>query len=119
MKKIKAILSVLISAILILSLVACGGSQSTDNSGSSQTQTSNTGGQSSSSSGNTGSSSSQPIKITFWYSMGGKNMEILEGYIDEYNKMQDKVVVEGIYQGSYEEALNKLKTVAGTRKRRR
>ncbi|GBF10448.1 ABC transporter substrate-binding protein [Tepidibacillus sp. HK-1] len=53
-------------------------------------------------------------KVVFWHSMGGLPGETLQRLVDQYNKQQDKVFVEAIFQGSYEEALTKLKTVGGT-----
>lgn len=55
-------------------------------------------------------------KIIFWHAMGGKFQPTLNKIVEEYNKSQDKVEVEALYQGSYQEALNKFKSVQGTDK---
>lgn len=55
-------------------------------------------------------------KIIFWHAMGGNFQPTLNKIVEEYNKSQDKVEVEALYQGSYQEALNKFKSVQGTDK---
>ena len=50
-------------------------------------------------------------EITFWHAMGGVNGEAMEYLVDQFNKENEygiKVVSE--YQGSYDDALNKLKS---------
>lgn len=50
-------------------------------------------------------------EITFWHAMGGVNGEAMEYLVDKFNKENEygiKVVSE--YQGSYDDALNKLKS---------
>lgn len=53
-------------------------------------------------------------EIIFWHAMGGELEASVNEIVDEYNSSQDKYTVEPVYQGSYEESLTKLKTVAGT-----
>lgn len=48
--------------------------------------------------------------------MGGNFQPTLNKIVEEYNKSQDKIEVEALYQGSYQEALNKFKSVQGTDK---
>ena len=55
-------------------------------------------------------------KIIFWHAMEGNFQPTLNKIVEEYNKSQDKVEVEALYQGSYQEALNKFKSVQGTDK---
>lgn len=55
-------------------------------------------------------------KIIFWHAMGGNFQPTLNKIVEEYNKSQDKVEVEALYQGSYQEVLNKFKSVQGTDK---
>ena len=50
-------------------------------------------------------------EITFWHAMGGVNGEAMEYLVDKFNQENEygiKVVSE--YQGSYDDALNKLKS---------
>lgn len=55
-------------------------------------------------------------KIVFWHAMGGDFQTTLNKIVEDYNKSQDEVEVEALYQGSYQEALNKFKSVQGTDK---
>lgn len=51
----------------------------------------------------------EKVKVTFWHAMGGKLGESTAALVDEFNKSQDKVQVDASYQGTYDEALQKLK----------
>ncbi|MDL2324762.1 ABC transporter substrate-binding protein [Ruminococcaceae bacterium OttesenSCG-928-A16] len=50
------------------------------------------------------------VKIVFWHSMGGRNQEALDKLVGEYNASQDKVEVEAQYQGTYDDAITKLRS---------
>ena len=55
---------------------------------------------------------SQPAaktKVVFWHAMGGRNQEALNKLIDAFNASQDKIEVEGQYQGNYDDAITKLR----------
>ncbi|HLQ72200.1 MAG TPA: ABC transporter substrate-binding protein [Bacillota bacterium] len=52
--------------------------------------------------------------VTFWHAMGGAGQETLEGIVDDFNESQDEIQVNAEYQGSYDEALTKYQSVAGT-----
>lgn len=50
-------------------------------------------------------------KITFWHSMGGVNGEAITYLVDQFNtENQFGIQVEAQYQGSYDDAINKLKS---------
>lgn len=51
-------------------------------------------------------------KITFWHSMGGKGGEAIASLTEKFNKSQDDIEVVAEYQGSYDDAINKLKSSA-------
>ncbi len=53
-------------------------------------------------------------KVIFWHAMSGGSQKALEKIVEDYNKSQDKVEVEAVFQGSYEEAIVKFKAVSGT-----
>lgn len=59
-------------------------------------------------------SASAKEKIVFWHAMSGEGQKALEKIVSDYNNSQDKVEVEAIFQGSYEEAIVKFKAVSGT-----
>jgi sn-glycerol 3-phosphate transport system substrate-binding protein len=50
-------------------------------------------------------------KVVLWHSMGGRNGEALTQLINDFNGAQDKIEVEGQFQGSYDDAIAKLKTI--------
>jgi sn-glycerol 3-phosphate transport system substrate-binding protein len=55
------------------------------------------------------------IVIDYWHAMGGNSGKALEQLVEKFNKSQDKIEVKSFYQGTYDEALNKLKQVEGTK----
>ena len=49
--------------------------------------------------------------IAFWHSMGGVNGEAMTALVDKFNQEnQYGITVEAVYQGSYDDAINKLKS---------
>lgn len=60
----------------------------------------------------TSAASEAPVEIVFWHSMGGVGGEALQQLADGFNSSQDKIKVEVQYQGSYDEAINKLKSAS-------
>ncbi|MGN0159554.1 MAG: ABC transporter substrate-binding protein [Brotaphodocola sp.] len=49
--------------------------------------------------------------ITFWHSMGGVNGEAIDTLVAKFNAENDKgITVDAQYQGSYDDAINKLKS---------
>ncbi|MDO4589508.1 MAG: ABC transporter substrate-binding protein [Fusobacterium sp.] len=53
--------------------------------------------------------------IIFWHAMSGESQQALEKIVNDYNKSQNDVHVDAIFQGSYEESIVKFKAVAGTK----
>jgi sn-glycerol 3-phosphate transport system substrate-binding protein len=51
---------------------------------------------------------SGPIKISFWYGLGGHNGDVVKMLIDKYNKSQAKYHIDGVFQASYDDTLNKF-----------
>ena len=51
----------------------------------------------------------KPIKVVFWYSVGGKVSESTKVLVNKFNSSQKEIFVEAIFQGSYDDAINKLK----------
>ncbi|OON91882.1 MAG: ABC transporter substrate-binding protein [Epulopiscium sp. Nele67-Bin002] len=54
----------------------------------------------------------EPIKLTFWHSMGGAGGTALEQLVADYNASQNEIIVTAQYQGTYDDAVNKLKSSA-------
>lgn len=55
------------------------------------------------------------IVLDYWHAMGGASGKALDELVQKFNDSQDEIQIKSIYQGSYEEALNKLKQVEGTK----
>lgn len=53
-----------------------------------------------------------PVEITFWHAMGGAGGEAINKMVDNFNNSQKKVHVTAQFQGTYDEAINKLKSAA-------
>lgn len=49
------------------------------------------------------------VNINFWYAMSGKAGETIEELVRRFNESQTGIVVTPTYQGSYDDAINKLK----------
>lgn len=50
-----------------------------------------------------------PAKFAFWHSMGGTNGDAVNEMMKRYNASQTACVGEAVFQGSYDDSLNKLK----------
>lgn len=48
-------------------------------------------------------------KLTFWHALGGVNGEITSKLTDQFNESQSDIFVQDIYQGSYDDLLNKFR----------
>ena len=49
--------------------------------------------------------------ITFWHSMGGVNGEAMDYLVNKFNEEnEDGITVEAVYQGEYDDTINKLKS---------
>lgn len=53
-------------------------------------------------------------KVVFWHAMGGATTKVVDQLVDNFNKSQDKIQVEAVYQGTYDDLLSKLKATMGT-----
>jgi len=51
----------------------------------------------------------EPVKIDFWFAMSGKAGEATQELVKRFNESQSEVFVTATYQGSYDDAINKLK----------
>lgn len=56
--------------------------------------------------------SDKAINIVMWHSMGGRNGEAIDAMVKAFNESQDKVVLEAQYQGTYDDAITKLRSTA-------
>ena len=52
----------------------------------------------------------KPIEITFWHAMGGVNGKAIDTMVESFNKSRTDIHLTAQFQGTYDEALTKLKT---------
>jgi sn-glycerol 3-phosphate transport system substrate-binding protein len=54
-----------------------------------------------------------PVAITFWHSMTAANQDTLTSLVDTFNSSQNEVTVNLVFQGSYNDSLNKFLASSG------
>jgi multiple sugar transport system substrate-binding protein len=79
----------ILAVMLVMDLVSCGG-KAPDSSG--------------------------PVKIDFWYGLGGKLGETVESIITDFNESQNEVFVTGVRQSSYQETERQLQAAVAANK---
>ncbi|MBE3554310.1 MAG: ABC transporter substrate-binding protein [Thermicanus sp.] len=82
-----------------------------------QTGTQNDGGTEPANSQNTGISGTaekKPIKVIWWHAMGGELGKAVDKIVSDFNASHTDIQVEAVFQGTYDEALNKLKASLGS-----
>jgi sn-glycerol 3-phosphate transport system substrate-binding protein len=100
----KKLLGYILVSIMMLNIVGCSSATQTA-TGVSGTNASLT------NSGSSNTESGEPVTISFWHSMGGVNGEGIDYLVDKFNKENNqKITVVAEYQGSYDDAINKLKS---------
>jgi len=50
------------------------------------------------------------LRVRLWFSLGGRNREVLLSIVSRFHSVNDDVVIEPVYQGDYFESLAKLRT---------
>ena len=55
-----------------------------------------------------------PVKVDFWYSMGGGHSETIQGMIKDFNEKNKDVVVTGTYQGNYYDTSAKIQAAVAS-----
>ncbi|RLQ94039.1 ABC transporter substrate-binding protein [Falsibacillus albus] len=54
-------------------------------------------------------------KVVFWHAMGGDLKPVLENIVKKFNEKHPDIEVDPVFQGTYEEALTKYRSVGGTK----
>lgn len=99
----KKILTVLAASALAVSAAACGGKtedsqgSSTDKPSASQASTASP------------AAAKDPVKVVWWHAMSGELGKAVDKLVEDFNSSQKAVQVEAVFQGTYDESLNKLK----------
>lgn len=55
-----------------------------------------------------------PVKITWWHSMSGTGQQAIDQIVKDFNASHQDIQVEAVYQGKYDDSLNKLKASMGS-----
>ncbi|WP_058306903.1 ABC transporter substrate-binding protein [Gracilibacillus massiliensis] len=58
--------------------------------------------------------SDEKVEAVFWHAMSGGGQESIEAIVDNFNQSQEDYTIIPEFQGSYEEALTKYRSVGGT-----
>ncbi len=58
--------------------------------------------------------SGKPVTITFWHAMNAANEDTLKRLTDKFNASQDRITVSLVYQGTYDDVLNKVLASLGS-----
>lgn len=56
----------------------------------------------------------EPVKVVWWHSMSGELGTVADKMISDFNAAHKDIQVEGVFQGTYDESLNKLKASLGS-----
>ncbi|MDT3427010.1 sn-glycerol 3-phosphate transport system substrate-binding protein [Paenibacillus forsythiae] len=102
---------ILVLAVFMAVVTGCGANSGAgDNTGANNTSSNNE------KSGDSGavSASAAPVKITWWHSMSGTGEKAINKIATDFNASHPGIQVEAVYQGKYDESLNKLKASLGS-----
>ncbi|OQP04290.1 ABC transporter substrate-binding protein [Geobacillus sp. 46C-IIa] len=64
--------------------------------------------------GSNGGAAGKKTEVVFWHSMSGDLQTVLHDIVADFNQTHSEIEVKPVFQGTYEEALTKWNTVAGT-----
>lgn len=106
--KFKTILLVM-TAMLMVFLAACGNSASNNNSSGNEQPQQSEAAEGSGSTESPAESPKEPIKVVWWHSMGGELGKAVTELANDFNATHSDIQVEEVYQGTYDESLNKMK----------
>jgi sn-glycerol 3-phosphate transport system substrate-binding protein len=79
------------------------------------TATGSTGDSKASASAPTTETKKEPVKVIWWHSMSGELGKAVDKLVADFNASQKNVQVEAVYQGTYDESLNKMKASMDTK----
>ncbi|REE78907.1 carbohydrate ABC transporter substrate-binding protein (CUT1 family) [Paenibacillus taihuensis] len=110
------------AAMLVLPLSACasnpdnGGKNanqatnvSTSNAANTTANSANTTNSTSTNTAATTEPAKEPVKVVWWHSMSGELGTAADKLVADFNASHPDIQVEGVFQGTYDESLNKLK----------
>ncbi len=98
--KARAIFVAMGLALLVLATSACGGNEEVSPSATAQ--------------GEAATPSTGHVTINFWHAMTAANEDTLKRLTDEFNASQDRITVSLLFQGTYDDNLNKVLASLGS-----
>lgn len=116
MKKNRLVALLLTAAMMTASLTGCGGAAQKEESAVQETEAGSAGAnveavENADEITAMDENDLNGTKITFWHAMGGVNGEALDYLVNKFNEENEYgITVEAQYQGSYDDAINKLKS---------
>ncbi|ENH97143.1 family 1 extracellular solute-binding protein [Gracilibacillus halophilus YIM-C55.5] len=111
MKKFLIYLLVMTSFLIV---TACSNDAEGEENEENETNTEESATESNDSSEETSDSENETVEAVFWHAMSGAGQESLEEIVQSFNDSQDNYRIIPEFQGSYEEALTKFRSVGGT-----
>ncbi|TBL79493.1 ABC transporter substrate-binding protein [Paenibacillus thalictri] len=103
----------LLAVLTAWTTAACGSGNGTSNNGGAANPAAGSAPSSASSSAPAAQPASggdkAPVKVLMWHYMGGNLGKTIDQMVEKFNASQKDIKVEAVYQGSYDEALNKMK----------
>jgi sn-glycerol 3-phosphate transport system substrate-binding protein len=97
----------LMAVFSLLITSACGNAGSTNGTAADT--------KASSSASPTAAASKAPVKVIWWHSMSGELGKAVDKIVTDFNASQKNVQVEAVFQGTYDESLNKMKASMDTK----
>lgn len=99
-------LTAVLAAGALLATAACGGVTEPGSNGSAASLPTNS---EKPAAATAAADKKEPVKIVWWHSMGGELGKAIDKVVTDYNASQTGIKVEVVYQGTYDESLNKMK----------
>ena len=98
-----------ITALMVLLTSACGKAETTTTSSTADVKSS------ASPAAAETKKSAEPVKVIWWHSMSGELGKAVDKLVADFNSSQKDVQVEAVFQGTYDESLNKMKASMDTK----
>ncbi|MDF2923414.1 MAG: transporter substrate-binding protein [Paenibacillaceae bacterium] len=105
MKRFSKVLTVAVAASMAFSVAACGGQEEEGEQGVAASPAS----VQPAKAGEASTAAKTPVKVVWWHAMSGELGKAVDTLVADFNSMRKDVQVEAVYQGTYDESLNKLK----------
>lgn len=110
MKTLKTKSSILaMTAIMVLLTSACGKAETTTSGSTTESKPA------ASTAATDVKKPTEPVKVIWWHSMSGELGKAVDKLVADFNASQKNVQVEAVFQGTYDESINKMKASMDTK----